>query len=85
MGVFEMVVAIVAISTIGRVVQSYHKGRAGGAAKAEIQELRSAVESNELRLIQAEEKVADLTEKLTFVESLLASPERHSQLPPSSR
>ncbi len=86
MGVFEMVVAVVLISAVGRVAQTFaRRSRGTDAATAErIQKLEADLRASELRLSQAEEKVAELDEKLGFVENLLAAPGRASQLPPGA-
>ena len=85
MGAFEMVVVIVFIGTVGKVAQEWAGKRSSSAAEGQIRALESALQASEARLTLKEEKVADLSEKLHFVEALLAKPEEHSQLPPSPR
>lgn len=85
MGVFEMVVAIVAIATAGKVARSFARTRLPAGTEAEIRALRAAVNASDVRLAQAEERVAELDEKLHFMEDLLATPERRPELPPSAR
>ncbi len=85
MGVFEFVIVIVLIGAVGRAAQAYAGKQASGGTENQIRTLEAALQANEARLTQTEEKVADLSEKLHFVEDLLARPEEHSQLPPSSQ
>lgn len=85
MGVFEMVVIVVFLGTVGKVAQAMlgraPHGDAAGTAD-HLRRLEAELRSNELRLAQAEEKVAELGEKLHFVEDLLAKPRRAAELPP---
>ena len=83
MGVLEMVAVIVLIGPVGKVAQEWVGKRSSGGAESQIRALESALHANEARLTQTEEKVADLSEKLRFVEALLGKPEERSQLPPS--
>ncbi|CAN5294537.1 hypothetical protein BH24GEM2_BH24GEM2_17750 [soil metagenome] len=85
MGVFEFVIVIVLIGAAGRAAQAYAGRSASGGSNEQIRALEAALQANEARWTQTEEKVADLSEKLHFVEDLLAKPEEHSQLPPSSQ
>jgi hypothetical protein len=88
MGVFEMVVAIVFIATVGEVAKAaFSRGPKRSAATAEkrIGEVEAELRAAELRLSQAEERVADLTDKLDFVEKLLSDPGRPQRLPPGAR
>jgi hypothetical protein len=83
MGVFEMVVLIVFIATVGKVADSL-VSRGGGsdaAARARIAALEAQLLANEARVAQSEERVMELGEKLDFVESLLAQPGSPSRLP----
>jgi hypothetical protein len=84
MGVFEMVVLIVLIGTVGKVARAHARGRVPAGTEREIQVLRDALRANELRLGQAEDRVAELGEKLVFVEALLAKPAERSGLPPGA-
>lgn len=86
MGVFEMVVILVFIGTAGKVAQSYfsrpsHRG--SDAAESRLQALEAEVRTGELRLSQVEERAAELTEKLRFMEDLLAAPRPDARLAPS--
>jgi cell division protein FtsB len=88
MGVFEMVVAIVAITTGGKVLQTWFARRGAGlsaGAEQRIQALEAELRTNDARLAQSEERIADLNEKLGFVEDLLAAPERSPRLRDPSR
>ena len=86
MGVFGMVVLIVAFGTIGKIVTAWIH-RTGhelpAATEARIRALEEEARARETRLSLAEERVEDLTEKLSFVERLLAEPRPPSQLPPA--
>jgi F0F1-type ATP synthase membrane subunit b/b' len=87
MGLFEMVVAIVFIATVGEVAKaamSRGPKRSAAAAEKRIGEVETELRAAELRLAQAEERVADLTDKLDFVEQLLADPGRAQRLPPGA-
>jgi hypothetical protein len=85
MGVFEMVVLITFIATVGKVVEAAltrpGRGDAAGAGDR-VRALESELRANEARLAQTEERVTELDEKLRFVENLLAQPERRPVLPP---
>jgi len=84
MGVFEMVVAIVALGTFGKVAQSFaaRGARVEAAGTAErIRKLEAELRASEARLAQTEERVAELDEKLGFVENLLAKPGDAPRLP----
>ena len=84
MGVFEMIVILTLIGTAGKIVQSaLARAPRDAGAEDRIRALETELRANELRLTQAEERVAELGEKLDFVETLLTSPERMSQLPPA--
>lgn len=84
MGVFEMVVALALISAAGRVAHAFAKRPKPEDAEGRIRALEAALEASELRLSQAEERVSELGEKVGFMEALLDSPERRTQLPPPS-
>lgn len=83
MGVFELVVLLVFIATIGKVADSLIS-RSGTAldadTKARLADLEAQLQANDARVSQAEEKVAELEEKLVFMENLLAQPERPARL-----
>ena len=83
MGVFEMVVLIVFISTVGKVVHSAVATRGAGLPGGEdrIRALEQELRANEARLSQAEERVAELSEKVVFVERLLEKPAPAGRLP----
>jgi hypothetical protein len=87
MGVFEMVVAIVFITTVGKVVASAARRRPAEIDTPRVAALEAQLRANELRLSQTEDRVAELGEKLVFVENLLDAPEQASRLapPPSPR
>jgi hypothetical protein len=85
MGVFEMVVAIVFIATAGKVAQAFARSRSAAGPDARVPALEEALRTTELRLAQTEERVGELSEKLTFVENLLSAPETPAQLPPRPR
>lgn len=81
MGVFEMVVLIVFITTAGKIVQSRRpRGSDASFAKERIQSLEAELRASELRLAQTEDRVAGLDEKLDFMEKLLATPSDHPGL-----
>ena len=81
MGVFEMVVLIVFITTVGKIMQSRRpRGVDASLVKERIQALEAELRASELRLAQTEERVADLDEKLDFMEKLLAKPADHPGL-----
>ncbi len=82
MGVFEMVVAIVFIGTVGKLLRAHLGGRPAVEAGDRIQALEAALHTNELRLSQAEDRLAELGEKVVFVENLLTPGESRSPLPP---
>jgi hypothetical protein len=85
MGVFEMVVSLVFIGTLGKVAKEYFRsGRRGPAAAEEqrIQVLETELRSAEERLALTEDRVSDLTEKLVFLERLLAEPEGRGRIDP---
>lgn len=84
MGVFEMVVLLVLIATAGKVADSFVSRRHSGpdaVSKARLAELEAQLHANDARLAQAEEKVAELGEKLEFMENLLAQPQAPGRLP----
>jgi hypothetical protein len=85
MGVFEFVLGIMFIGAIGKVAQAYAGRRGSSGSEEQIRSLEAALQANEARLTQTEERVADLSEKLHFVEEVLSKPVEHSQLPPSSQ
>ena len=82
MGPFEMVVLIVFIATAGKVAETLVSRLSGprGAGEERIKALEAELRANEARLVQTEEHVADLTEKLDFVESLLGQPARPAEI-----
>jgi chromosome segregation ATPase len=82
MGVFEMVVVVVAIVTGGEIAKAFAKRRPSAADQKRVQELEAQLQANEARLLQTEEKVEELSEKVGFVEALLESPKRSSRIPP---
>jgi cell division protein FtsL len=83
MGVFEMVVLLVFIATVGKVADSLIS-RPGATLDAEskvrLTNLEAQLQASDTRVAQAEEKVAELEEKLRFLENLLAKPERPGRL-----
>ena len=86
MGPFEMVVLIVFIATFGKVAETLVSRLAPrGAGEERLKALEAEVKANEARVLQAEEQVAELTEKLGFMEALLANPARQPELPASPR
>jgi hypothetical protein len=87
MGPFEMVVLIVFIATVGKVAETAVRGlglRRSGHGQERIDALQAELRANEARLSAAEDRVGELSEKLQFVENLLAKPERSPQLPSTS-
>lgn len=85
MGVFEMVVLIVFITTVGKAVQARSRGRGHGASDDRVRALEASLRANEARLEQTESRLEELEEKVVFVEKLLSPPDRSTQLPPSAR
>jgi hypothetical protein len=88
MGVFEMVVILVFIGTVGKLGRAFITRSTHGISsgmESKIQALEAELRMNEERLAQTEDRVTDLTEKLSFVENLLARPTSSSSLPPSNR
>lgn len=81
MGVFEMVVLIVFISTAGKVAHGWAVRRTSAPIERRVRELEAMVAAGEERLAHTEERVMELSEKLGFVENLLASPDRPTGLP----
>lgn len=82
MGVFEMVVALVLIGTAGRVAQAFAKRPKPGDGEGRMRALEATLQASELRLAQAEERMAELGDKVGFLEALLDRPDRHAPLPP---
>ncbi len=85
MGVFEMVVALVFIATLGKTLGEYFRSSRRGLPPAEqsrIQALEAELRSTEERLALTEDRVCDLSEKLVFVEKLLATPDEKGRLRP---
>ena len=82
-GVFMMIVLIVLIATAGKVVGTMVAGRAprDEIGEGRIRALEEEMRANEARLAQAEEQVADLSEKLGFVEALLSKPTPPREIP----
>jgi hypothetical protein len=88
MGIFEMIVILVFIVTIGELGKAFISRSSRGitsGGESRMNALEAELRANEERLAHTEERVADLTEKLRFVENLLARPPSNSSLPPSSR
>lgn len=85
MGVFEMVVAIVFITTVGKVAAGAVRRRPVEIDTPRVAALEAQLRANELRLSQTEDRVAELGEKLVFVENLLDAPEQASRLAPPPR
>lgn len=84
MGVFEMIVLVVFIAAAGEVLKTAVAGRKNSAAEVEsgrIAELEAHLQANETRLLDAEERVNELGEKVEFLENLLARPDAPGQLP----
>lgn len=82
MGVFEMVVALVLIATVGEVVKTAVAGRKEGAgSEARVAALEAQLQTTETRLGYAEERVTELSEKVDFLENLLAPPGAPGRLP----
>jgi len=79
MGVFEMVVAIVVVSTLGKVVMTWQDRRAsrGATRPEEIGQLHDA-------LGEVSARVSKLEEERDFYRALLESPDRDAvrRLPP---
>jgi hypothetical protein len=76
MGPFEMVVAITLIAAVGKFAQSLvsrPRSTDEPAARQRLERLESQLQGTEARLTHSEERVADLAEKLEFMENLLAS------------
>ena len=83
MGVFEMVVLLVFIATVGKVADSFiSRPRAApdSDVKARLADFEAQLQTSDVRVAQAEEKVAELEEKLTFMENLLAQPQNPARL-----
>lgn len=84
MGLFEMVVLVTFIATVGKVAESVLSRTAGsgsGAARERLAALEAELRASSARLAQAEEKVAELSEKVEFMENILAGPRPASRLP----
>lgn len=80
-----MVVALVFIATTGKVLSERFRSERRALPPGEerrIQAMETELRAAEERLALTEERVNDLTEKLGFVENLLASPERQERLRP---
>jgi hypothetical protein len=87
MGIFEMVVLIVFIATVGKVAQSAFSRPPGAdpaLSRERMRALEAELRANDARVAQTEERVAELSEKLDFMEKLLAGPGRKPQLPEST-
>lgn len=92
MGVAEVVVAIAFFATLAKlgkpVSRAFAERMARGSATGEdgrIRAVEAQLQACELRLAQTEERVEELTEKLSFVENLLGSPsDTHVPLLPPS-
>lgn len=75
MGVFEMVVALVFIGTVGKTIQSFvERAPASGADSTRVRQLEAALNATETRLEHTEHRLAELNEKFVFMERLLAPP-----------
>jgi hypothetical protein len=77
MGLFEMVVLVTFIATVGKVAEallSRAGGSSSGAGRERVDALEAELRASNSRLAQAEEKVAELSEKVEFMENLLAGP-----------
>ena len=74
MGVFEMVVAVVLIGTVGKVLQAFAQRGARPRDDGRLGALEATLGERDLRLAQAEERIDELGEKLVFMEPLLAAP-----------
>jgi uncharacterized coiled-coil protein SlyX len=88
MGVLEMIVILVFIVTAGELGKSFISRSTRSITSGtenKIQTLEAELRANEERLGHTEERVAELTEKLSFVENLLAKPPSSSSLPPPNR
>ena len=84
MGIVLMVVLIVFILTLGRVAQTLlarPPGEALGGGEERVRLLEAELRANELRLTQTEDRVAELGEKLLFLEKLLEAPKDPGRLP----
>lgn len=84
MGIVLMVVLIVFIVTMGKVAQTLlarPPGEALGSGEERVRRLETELRSNELRLAQTEDRVAELGEKLLFLEKLLEAPKEPGRLP----
>jgi hypothetical protein len=85
MGVFEMVVALVFIGTVGKTVSEYFRSSRRGLPPGDetrIRALETELRSAEERLALTEDRVTDLSEKLIFMEKLLSTPEEKGRLRP---
>jgi hypothetical protein len=85
MGVFEMVVAIVFIATLGKVAVARARGHGESASEDRVRALEAALHANEARLGQTEARLEELGEKLVFVENLLTPPDPATQLPRTTK
>lgn len=83
MGLFEMVVLVTFIATVGKVAEAM-LSRTGasnsGAARERVDALEAELRASSARLAHAEETVAELSEKVEFMENLLAGPRPASRL-----
>jgi uncharacterized coiled-coil protein SlyX len=88
MGVFEMIVILVFIVTVGELGKAFisrSSRNITSGSENRINALEAELRANEERLTHTEERVTDLTEKLRFVENLLAEPPSNRPLPPCGR
>lgn len=83
-----MVVLIVALGTLGKLGKPVASALAERISRGErpgdadrIQALQAEVQMNEQRVALTEERVNELTEKLSFMENLLAQPAQTAELP----
>jgi hypothetical protein len=84
MGLFEMVVLVTFIATVGKVAEtmlSRSREANSGAGRERVDALEAELRASSNRLAQAEEKVAELSEKVEFMENLLAGPRPAPGLP----
>ena len=83
MGLFEMVVVVTFIATVGKVAEavlSRSRDASSGAGRERVDALEAELRASSSRLAHAEEKVAELSEKVEFMENLLAGPRPASRL-----
>lgn len=85
MSVFALVILVIVLAGLGKPIARALANRLererGIGDAAEVLALRSALRSAEERLGHVEDRVADMDEKLRFMEGLLAKPNRGAELP----